>query len=138
MFGAPDRLRDHADRAVLAACEIAERVRRRYGDSIGVGIGVNSGPVIAGTVGGGGSVEFTVIGDVVNTASRVEAVTRETGDEVLITDATKALMRVGKFEFDERPPVPLRGKREEVRLWVPRPLIVADFPATRATSRVTD
>jgi adenylate cyclase len=138
VFGAPDRIRNHADRAVLAACEIAQRVRRRYQGGIGVGIGVNSGPVIAGTVGGGGRVEFTVIGDVVNTASRVEAVTRETGDEVLITDATRDLMRLGKFEFEERPSVPLKGKREEVRLWVPRPLIVANVRATTATSRVTD
>ena len=138
VFGAPDRLRDHATRAVLAACEIAELVHGRYGERIGVGIGVNSGSVIAGTVGGGGRVEFTVIGDVVNTASRVEAATRETGDDVLITDATRALLPAGRFEFDERPPVPLKGKREEVRLWVPRPLMVADVRATRATARVVD
>jgi adenylate cyclase len=120
VFGAPDRHPDHADRAVAAAIEIAALVRSRYGSQIEVGIGVNSGAVVAGTVGGGGRVEFTVIGDTVNTASRVEAATRETGDDVLITDATRALLRPGRIEFEERPPVPLKGKREEVRLWVPR------------------
>jgi class 3 adenylate cyclase len=120
VFGAPDRHPDHALRAVAAALEIAALVRSEYGERVSVGIGVNSGSVIAGTVGGGGRVEFTVIGDAVNTASRVEAVTRETGDDVLITDATRTLLPDGRFEFDERPPVQLKGKRQPVRLWVPR------------------
>src|SRR5581483_10143359 len=108
------------DRAVAAALEIATLIRGRDGDRVEVGIGVNSGPVVVGTVGGGGRVEFTVIGDTVNTASRVEAATRDTGDDVLITQATRAQLAPGRFEFEERPPVPLKGKREEVRLWVPR------------------
>jgi Adenylate and Guanylate cyclase catalytic domain len=61
-----------------------------------------------------------VIGDTVNTASRVEAATRETGDDVLITEATRVLLRRLKCEFDQRPPVPLRGKRQVVQLWAPR------------------
>ncbi len=39
------------------------------------------------------------------------------GDDVLITDATRALLLASSFELEERPPVPLKGKREEVRLW---------------------
>jgi class 3 adenylate cyclase len=120
VFGAPERLADHAERAVDAACEIARLVRERYSDRVGVGIGVNSGSVVAGTVGGGGRVEYTVIGDAVNTASRVEAATRETGDDLLITDFTRKLLPDGRFEFEERPPVPLKGKRQQVRLWAPR------------------
>ena len=85
-----------------------------------MGVGVNSGPVVAGTVGGGGRVEFTVIGDTVNTAARVEAATRETGDDVLITEYTRELLPEGRFEFEERPPVPLKGKRTKVKLWAPR------------------
>jgi class 3 adenylate cyclase len=120
VFGAPNRLSDHADRAVAAACELAGLVDDRYAGQVAVGIGVSSGPVIAGTVGGGGRVEFTVIGDTVNTAARVEAATRETGDEVLITESTRALLSDGRFEFEGRPSVPLKGKREQVRLWAPR------------------
>jgi class 3 adenylate cyclase len=130
VFGAPHRHPDHALRGVAAALEIAELVDERYGERVGVGIGVNSGRVVAGTIGGGGRVEFTVIGDAVNTASRVETATRETGDDLLITDATRALLPEGHFEFSERPPVPLKGKREEVRLWVPR--AVTPLPAERS------
>ena len=39
---------------------------------------------------------------------------------VLITDSTRALLPEGLFEFEERPPVPLKGKRTQVKLWVPR------------------
>jgi adenylate cyclase len=94
-------------------------VRETYGDDLRIGIGVNSGPVVAGTVGGGGHLEFTVIGDVVNTAARVEAVTRETGDEVLITEGTRELLTSGFEAFERRPTVALRGKSERVRLYAP-------------------
>ncbi len=123
VFGAPDRRPDHADRAVGAAIEIVRLVRSRYGDDLRVGVGVNSGPVVAGTIGGGGRVEFTVIGDAVNTAARVEGATRETDDDVLVTEATRALLeRETPGGFVERAPVPLKGKTERVRLWSPRAL----------------
>ena len=117
VFGAPDRLVDHADRAVAAALEIACLVRERFGGELEIGIGLNSGPVVAGTVGGGGHVEFTVIGDAVNTAARVEEATRVTGDDILITEATRCLLTEGSVEVDARPTVELKGKTEEVRLW---------------------
>ena len=119
VFGAPERVEDHADRAVAAAVDIAALVRRHYGDDLRIGIGVNSGPVLAGTVGGGGRLDFTVIGDAVNTAARVEEATRQTGDEVLVTQATCALLTRDSFDFVERPPVELRGKTEQVRLFAP-------------------
>jgi len=120
VFGAPDRMRDHADRAVAAAMEIADVVRREYGGSLRIGIGVNSGPVVAGTIGGGGHLEFTVIGDPVNTAARVESVTRETGDDVLVTEATRCLLTRDTASFSERGAVELKGKAEAVRLWAPQ------------------
>ena len=58
-------------------------------------MGINSGRVIAGTIGGGGKLEFTVIGDPVNVAARVEKMTRETGDAVLLTEATRSLLSEG-------------------------------------------
>jgi adenylate cyclase len=118
VFGAPDRRPDHADRALAAALEIATLVRREYGERLRVGIGVNSGTVLAGTIGGGGRLEFTVIGDPVNTAARVEAATRLTGDDVLVTEATRALLRgEAACEFVERPDVELKGKSARVRVY---------------------
>ena len=119
VFGAPGRLEDHADRAVEAAVEVAAVVREAYGGQIEVGVGVNSGVVVAGTIGGGGHVEFTVIGDTVNTAQRVEQATRQTGDVVLVTGATCRLLRRDHGGFADRPPVELKGKREPVTLHAP-------------------
>ncbi len=138
VFGAPDHVTDHADRAVRAAMEVVDLVRERYGGQVGVGIGVNSGSVVSGTVGGGGRVEFTVIGDTVNTAARVEAATRETGDDVLITELTRERLCHDVFEFEERPPVPLKGKSVPVRLWAPRAAIRSDTVAGAARTPVSD
>jgi class 3 adenylate cyclase len=119
VFGAPERHADHADRAVAAALEIALLVRERLGNELRVGVGVNSGRVVVGTIGGGGRRDFTVIGDPVNTAARVEAATRITGDDVLITETTlRALTRHGE-DFEERPSAPLKGKAASVRLYAP-------------------
>jgi adenylate cyclase len=121
VFGAPERLADHASRAVAAAQEIATLVGSGAAGELRVGVGVNSGRVVAGTVGGGARRDFTVIGDPVNTAARVEAATRVTGDDVLITEATlRGLGPAAAAEFEARPAVPLKGKAEPVRLYAPR------------------
>jgi adenylate cyclase len=119
VFGAPDRLADHADRAVAAALDIAACVREHFGTRMRIGIGLNSGPVVAGTIGGGGRVEFTVIGDVVNTAARVEEATRLTGDDVLLTEATRELLRDEHGGFVGRGDAELKGKSTRVRLHAP-------------------
>jgi class 3 adenylate cyclase len=115
VFGAPEPLAGHAEWGVAAAREIAAVVRERFDHELQIGIGVNSGPVVAGTVGGGGRLEFTVIGDVVNTAARVERVTRETGDDVLITEATRMLLDDPKGVL-ARGTVDLPGKRDRVQV----------------------
>jgi class 3 adenylate cyclase len=135
LFGAPDRLPDHADRCIEAAIQIAEVVEEAYGGALRVGIGVNSGPVVSGTVGGGGKVEFTVIGDTVNTAARVEEATRETGDVALVTEATCRLLRRDHGGFVERRDVPLKGKTERVRLYAPKVIAAPAADATAAAAR---
>jgi class 3 adenylate cyclase len=117
VFGAPDRIPDHADRAVAAGLDIARLVRERYRGEMRVGIGVNTGRVVVGTIGGGGRLDFTVIGDAVNTAARVESATRQTDDDLLITEATRGALSTDSGIWEERPPVALKGKEEEVRLY---------------------
>jgi class 3 adenylate cyclase len=60
-----------------------------------------------------------VIGDAVNTAARVESATRQTDDDVLITQATRERLRRDHGTFEDRPPIPLKGKSESVRLYAP-------------------
>jgi class 3 adenylate cyclase len=119
VFGAPRRSVDHADQALAAALAIASAVREEFDSELAVGIGLNSGRVVAGNVGGGGRLEFSVIGDAVNVAARVEAATRETGDVVLLAERTKALLQGGDVSLEERPNVDLKGKRESVKLFAP-------------------
>jgi class 3 adenylate cyclase len=85
MFGAPNDLADHADAAVNVAVLIQRLVAERFGGELRIGIGINTGGVIAGTIGGGGKLEFTLIGDTVNVAARVEQLTNTTGDAILLT-----------------------------------------------------
>jgi class 3 adenylate cyclase len=60
-------------------------VAAQFGGDLRIGIGINTGVVIAGTIGGGGKLEFTLIGDAVNVAARVEQLTNTTGDTILLT-----------------------------------------------------
>jgi adenylate cyclase len=126
VFGAPEAYPDHGDRAVRAACEIATAVNGRgEAGELRVGIGVNSGRVIAGAIGGAGRLNFSVIGAAVNVAARVEAATREFEDEILVTTDTWKLLS-SEFDADSRGKVELRGIEEPVTLYAPR---VAGRPA---------
>lgn len=119
VFGAPVRMDDHADRAVRAGLEVVERVREVSEGRVRIGVGINSGSVVAGTIGGGGRLEYTVIGDTVNTAARVEQHTRDTGDDLLITEAT--LLRCAHLPeaFVPRGEARLKGRREPVKVFAP-------------------
>lgn len=96
VFGAPDPLPDHAEQALR--CAIAMQARQRQLNEqgwgvdglpeMGIGIGVNTGQVIAGTVGGGGRLEYTVVGDAVNVASRLQS--EAEGGEIVATAFTVA------------------------------------------------
>jgi adenylate cyclase len=119
VFGAPNRLPDHARRALGAACDIADAVSSRYGGSLRVGIGINSGPASVGSIGGGGRLEFTVIGDTVNVAARVEHLTRETGDTILLTEATRTLLDDDGPPLEARGEVAIRGRTDPVPVYTP-------------------
>src|SRR4051794_19046575 len=114
VFGAPDRLDDHADRAVAAARGLAARLAEHFGDEVRFGIGINSGSVVVGSVGGGGRLEFAVIGDTVNVAARVEHLTRETGDTILITETTRCLLSDGRVELEQHGDFALKGVADPV------------------------
>jgi class 3 adenylate cyclase len=124
VFGAPVYQPDHADRALSAAKEIVQAANETYGGELGFGIGINSGDVVVGSVGGGGRLEFTLIGDAVNVAARVEQLTKETGDTVLITDATRTMLSK-PVDLESRGWAVVRGRADEVRVFALSPTEVA-------------
>jgi class 3 adenylate cyclase len=114
VFGAPEGFADHADRAVAAGLEIVRAVNRPDAE-LRVGVGINTGRVVAGSIGGAGRLNFSVIGDAVNVSARVEAATRDTGEELLVTRATsEALTR--PLPLASRGTVALKGKAEPVEV----------------------
>jgi len=117
VFGAPAPYRDHATRATRAAIEICRRVNERgeAGD-LHVGVGVNTGRVVAGAVGGAGRLNFSVIGDAVNVAARVEAATREMEHDVLLTAATASALEIN-VELEPLGAHELKGVSEPVELY---------------------
>jgi len=118
VFGTPERIPQHADRAVQCAVELARTINSRRPGGFEVGIGVNSGKVVAGAIGGAGRLSFSVIGDAVNLCSRVESATRDTGDPVLITGATRALLSE-TIEVESRGEREIRGYDRSVELFAP-------------------
>lgn len=117
VFGAPNDLADHADAAVHSAVVIHRRVAERFEGALRIGIGINTGPVIAGTIGGGGKLEFTLIGDTVNVAARVEQLTKETGDVVLLTQQTVDALSSAPPGLVDRGPRQLKGKSAAVAVY---------------------
>jgi class 3 adenylate cyclase len=117
VFGAPNDLADHADAAVSAAVLIHRVVAERFRESLRIGIGINSGVVIAGTIGGGGKLEFTLIGDTVNVAARVEQLTKTTGDTILLTHQTVDALTIRQHEVVDRGAHALKGKSAPVQVF---------------------
>jgi adenylate cyclase len=126
VFGAPIPLDDHADRALAAAREMLDLRLPRFnrwlaenglGEGFSMGIGLNSGPFMSGNVGSARQLAYTVHGDTVNTAARVEAMTKVAERPLLMAESTRDALRdpppelafVGEFD--------VRGKESAIRAW---------------------
>ncbi len=95
VWNAPDAVPDHADRAVKAAVDMCRKLEelnahwaRQGRPTLRMGVGIHTGAVAAGMMGGDGQQEYTVIGDTVNLASRVEGLTKAAGVSILLTQET--------------------------------------------------
>jgi len=123
IFGIPQPEPDDARRAILCAREIIRLVarwnaKRRFDPPVRVGIGLHTGEAFCGVLGAQERLEFTVLGDVVNVAARVEQMTKRFGTALVATDAT--VVRAGKAEeWREVGREAPRGRSGSVRVLIP-------------------
>ena len=96
--------------------ELNAEIERKGLPALRFGVGLNRGEVVAAVVGSDQLMEFTVLGDAVNMAARVEALTRTHAVDILVTEAVRARLDE-RFELRELPPAEVKGKIEPVRTW---------------------
>lgn len=118
VFNSPFDLEDYVFKAVCAAMDIVaggaaleEELLEKFGRSVGFGVGVNCGPAVVGNVGCEFRMDFTAIGDTVNTAARLEANAKK--GQVLISDAVYERVK-DRIEVEEVGEIPLKGKSKGV------------------------
>ena len=118
VFNSPFDLDDYEFRAVCAAMDIVaggaaieNEFLEKYGRSVGFGVGVNVGPAVVGNVGCEFRMDFTAIGDTVNTAARLEANAKK--GQVLISDVLYERVK-DRVEVEEVGNIPLKGKSNGV------------------------
>jgi adenylate cyclase len=128
VFGAPIPVDDHADRAYATATEMAGPALDEFnewlraegqGDGFRIGVGLNSGAVMAGNVGSEKRLEYTVIGDTTNTASRIEGMTKGTPRMIMLSDSTRMMMLREHPDLEEMDAVEVRGRHAKVVIWAP-------------------
>ena len=91
------------------------------GEGFGMGIGLNSGRVMSGTLGSERRFDYAVIGDTVNTAARIEQLTKETGHAILVADQTRTNMAGSTDGLAYVDELEIRGKQSRLKLWTAEP-----------------
>jgi adenylate cyclase len=114
---------EYAEKAVDAALNMRKELRDFNKDRGGprtpvirIGCGLNSGPVIVGQIGSTERIEYTVIGDAVNLASRIEALNKPFATDILVSEDTYALVK-GVFRFEPMKPILVKGKNEPQQIY---------------------
>ena len=129
IFGAPNRLKDHANCAVEAAVDVLRTVHEADdlwqscgANSFRIGIGICTGRTVIGTIGSRQRLDYTAIGDSVNAAARIEALNKELKTEILVADVTLQAMKPehrSRWEnaLGEPHHQTLRGRTEEMTIY---------------------
>src|SRR6266851_214645 len=120
VFGAPLDMPDHCVRAIKAALEMRDQLEafnadRKEGPTIRIRIGINSGKAVAGELGGINKFEYTVLGDTVNTASRLESSVAKPMQVVVGENTYNAAK--AQFDFKSLGPATLKGKERTVEVY---------------------
>jgi len=126
VFGAPLEQPDHADRALAAAREMigprlaafnAWIAAQGHDHRFVMGVGLNSGPVMAGNIGSERRVEYTALGDTTNTASRLEGMTKDSGHMLFLADSTRERLRTSPGDLAHVGELEVRGRVAAVPVW---------------------
>jgi len=123
LFGVGDTVENHASQAVKAAQamltsldKLNQRLEKEGKQPLAMGIGIHTGRAIVGSIGSDRRMEYTAIGDTVNVASRVEALTKVVGKPLLLTDPTRqALPR--EIAIESLPPQWVKGKSKPISIF---------------------
>jgi adenylate cyclase len=123
LFGAPLEDPQHAEHAVEAALDMIQELQKlnvkwaaEGRPALDIGIGVNSGPMIAGNIGSDQIMSYTVIGDAVNLGSRLESLNKQYGTRIIISDATRGRL-TGAYTFRALGDVIVKGKTKPVAIF---------------------
>ena len=133
IYGAPLPQPDHAARACRTALDLVRAVRAlrtewhsRGWPPLDLGVGINTGPMIVGNMGSKTRFDYTVIGDAVNLASRVESLNKQYGSHILITEFTWQQVNTEFPQAREVDVTTVRGRQEPVKLY--ELLLPEDYP----------
>ena len=137
LFGAPLDDVDHAEHAVDAALEMIAELNRLNGQwtakgrpALDIGIGISTGPMIAGNIGSEAIMSYTVIGDAVNLGSRLESLNKQYNTRIIISDATRAALP-DRYMFRPLGDVVVKGKTRPVAIFeVVGPAPLGESPAS--------
>jgi adenylate cyclase len=121
IFGAPIAEHDSCSAAISAALDIVARIEQLVAEGkippTRVGIGLHAGSAVVGNIGSAQRKEYTVIGDVVNVASRIEALNKELGSSILASEEVWSACNRSDIEAVARDSITIRGRTQPVRVW---------------------
>ena len=126
LFGAPMQSTTHASDAYAAACDMRKELVEMNKNFVAqglpelrFGIGLHSGPVLAGNIGASNRMEYTVIGDTVNTASRIEGLCKTYKKDLLLSESTVQSLQAARNNINLTfiDDAEIRGRKEKVKLY---------------------
>ncbi len=123
IFGVPFSTGNDADHAVSTAIDMIRKIQAFNGlreiqgqEPIRIGVGIHTGEVVVGNVGTARRMEYTVIGDTVNTASRLETLNKQFGTSIIISQATRDALKQD-YAIQPLETVPIKGKQNQVQIY---------------------